>query len=209
MRLKVPEGWVLLPPGDPALTRRVKREGPSWTVQERKGRKVFSRGVWAPAERVQRIQAVLKEERADPRYHRRLEQSRARSASREAEYAESFHAAVEAFLAFDPRYHTISEGLAALVTSHAAEVGSGTVARTQRISLEERAEAAVIAWMRHQTTGYDTMKIPRIKGMRRQVRRELAQHSRRLLERYRRGEDIPESCPLRIALTQSAENILL
>jgi uncharacterized protein with GYD domain len=47
--LTVPEGWVLLPPGDAALTRGVKAAGEHWAVQERKGRKVFSRGVWAPA----------------------------------------------------------------------------------------------------------------------------------------------------------------
>jgi hypothetical protein len=50
------------------------------------------------------------------------------------------------------------------VTDHATPVGSGTVARTKRIPVEQRAEAAVIAWMRHQTTGYDGMVIPRIKG---------------------------------------------
>ena len=47
--LTVPEGWSLLPPGDAALTRRVKEAGDHWAVQEKKGRKVFSRGVWAPA----------------------------------------------------------------------------------------------------------------------------------------------------------------
>jgi len=45
--------------------------------------------------------------------------------------------------------------LARAVADHATPVGSGTVARTKRIPVEERAEAAVIAWMRHQTTGYD------------------------------------------------------
>ena len=45
--LLVPTGWVLVPPGDPALTRRVKAGGPSWTVQEKKGRRNFSRGVLA------------------------------------------------------------------------------------------------------------------------------------------------------------------
>lgn len=54
---------------------------------------------------------------------------------------------------------------------HAVPVGSGTVARTQLIPLEQRAEAAVIAWMRHQTTAYDRMSIARIKGERREVRR--------------------------------------
>jgi hypothetical protein len=43
--LTVPEGWVLLPPGDAALTRRVKEAGNHYVVQEKKGRKVFSRGV--------------------------------------------------------------------------------------------------------------------------------------------------------------------
>ena len=47
--LTVPDGWVLLPPGDAALTRRVKEAGDHYVVQEKKGRKTFSRGVWAPA----------------------------------------------------------------------------------------------------------------------------------------------------------------
>jgi hypothetical protein len=54
--------------------------------------------------------------------------------------------------------------------------------------------------MRHQTTGYDGMAIPRVKGKRREVRRLLAQRSKQLLERYRRGEVVPESCPLKKAL---------
>lgn len=53
------------------------------------------------------------------------------------------------------------------MTAHATPVGSGTVARTSRIPIERRAEAAVIAWLRHQTTAYDDMKIPRVKGRRR------------------------------------------
>ena len=75
-----------------------------------------------------------------------------------------------------------------------------SVARTKRIPVEQRAEAAVIAWMRHQTTGYDSMKIPRVKGKRREVRRMLAQRSKELLARYRRGEAIGEKCPLKKAL---------
>jgi hypothetical protein len=47
-----------------------------------------------------------------------------------------------------------------VVTTHAAPVGSGTVARTERIPIERRAEAAVIAWMRHQTTAYDNLALP-------------------------------------------------
>jgi hypothetical protein len=66
--------------------------------------------------------------------------------------------------------------------------------------MEERAEAAVIAWMRHQITAYESMMIPMVKGKRREVRRLLAQRSKEVLGRYRRGEAAGEECPLRRAL---------
>ncbi len=56
--LTAPEGWALLPPGDAALTRPVKAAGDHWVVQEKKGRKLFSRGVWAPAATIERILSV-------------------------------------------------------------------------------------------------------------------------------------------------------
>ena len=77
------------------------------------------------------------------------------------------------------------------MTEHVTPVGSGTVARTVHIAIHERAEAAVIAWMRHKTTAYDEMKIPRIKGKRRETRRVLAEKSRLLLEAYRAGSRWP------------------
>ena len=119
-------------------------------------------------------------------------------------YVGDFKGAVLTFLAFDPRYADIAERLARAVTEHATPVGSGTVARTDRIPIEQRAEAAVIAWMRHQTTGYDGMTIPRVKGKRREVRGMLARRSQELLQRYRRGEMIGEECPLRPYLSRPA-----
>src|SRR5438093_3907062 len=71
--LTAPEGWVLLPPGDAALTRRVKAAGEHWVVQEKKGRKVFSRGVWAPVATIDRIRADLEAERSTEGYARRRE----------------------------------------------------------------------------------------------------------------------------------------
>ena len=67
-----------------------------------------------------------------------------------------------------------------------------------------RAEAAVIAWMRHQTTAYDRMSIARIKGERREVRRRLAERSRQLLAQYRSGGE-PDTlrCPLARALCRN------
>jgi hypothetical protein len=198
--LTAPEGWALLPPGDAALTRRVKEAGDHWVVQEKKGRKSFSRGVWAPAATIDRICAELEVERATEGYARRREADARRRDKAQAEYAEDFFSAVVAFLTFHPSYAELAGRLARAVTDHATPVGSGTVARTRRIPVGQRAEAAVIAWMRHQTTGYDGMAIPRAKGKRREVRRTLARRSQELLGRYRRGGPVPEGCPLRKAL---------
>jgi hypothetical protein len=204
MVLAAPDGWALLPPGDAALTRRVKEAGEHWAVQEKKGRKTFSRGVWAPAATIDRIRAELEAERATAGYARRKEADTRRRDKAQAEYVEDFFGAVVAFLAFHPNSAGLADRLARAVTDHATPVGSGTVARTKRILVERRAEAAVMAWMRHQTTGYDGMTIPRVKGKRREVRRMLARRSHELLDCYRRGEPVPEGCPLRKALMNLA-----
>ena len=199
--LTVPDGWDLLPPGDAALSRRIKEDGPSWTVIEQKGRKRFSRGIWAPASRIAALRAELALERQDPAYQRKLDAGRRRRAEEQVAYAGEFCDAVLAFLNFHPNHRTDAERMARLITDHATPVGSGTVARTERIPVEQRAEAATIAWMRHQTTGYDQMTIARVKGERREVRRMLARRSVELLSGYRRGAVIdPANCPLAKAL---------
>lgn len=203
--LRVPEGWILLPPGDAALTRRVKAAGDHWIVQEKKGRKVFSRGIWAPAATIDRIRAELEAERATDGHAKRKEADARRRDKAQAEYVEDFFAAVVNFLDFHANHADLAQRMARAVTDHATPVGSGTVARTKRIPVEQRAEAAVIAWMRHQTTGYDGMAIQRVKGKRREVRRMLAARSKELLERYRRGEAVEERCPLRRALVKNSE----
>jgi hypothetical protein len=204
--LTVPAGWVRLPPGDAGLTRRVKAGGPTWTVQEKKGRKTFSRGVWAPAERVEAARAALAAERATPAYASRRATDAARREREQAGYVEDFRGAVLAFLAFAPGYGGLAARLADAVTAHATPVGSGTVARTRRISVEDRAAAAVIAWLRHHTTAYDTTAVPRVKGARREIRRRMAEQSRRLLDRYRAGMPVdPAACPLARALAGRAD----
>lgn len=202
--LPVPAGWALLPPGDAALTRRVKAAGEHWVVQERVGRRMFSHGVYASSETIERIRGELLAERAAPSYARRQAAAASRREKIQGEYVEDFHQAVLDYLDFAPGYAALADQLAQAVTAHATPVGSGTVARTKRIPLGQRAEAAVIAWMRHQTTAYDSMSIPRVKGQRREVRRMLAQRSRQLLERYRRGVAVGGDCPLLQALSAGA-----
>lgn len=198
--IAIPDGWILVPPGDPALTRRIKAAGPHYTVAEKKGRKFFSRGVWTLAATVEKIRAELEVERGTESHAKRKAAGQRRREQVQVAYVGEFQEAVVSFLAFHERHAEVAQRLAAAVTEHATPVGSGTVARTQRIPVEQRAEAAVIAWLRHQTTGYDQMQIPRVKGRRREIRRLLAQRSQELLARYRRGEDIAKTCPLRQAL---------
>jgi len=198
--LRVPQDWVLVPPGDAALTRRIKTGGPAWAVQEKKGRRTFSKGLWAEAARVEAIRVKLDEERAKPAYAKRLASGKVRREKEQASYVEDFESEVRRFLNFHLTHSALEAKLARLVSVHATPVGSGTVARTKRIPVAQRAEAAVIAWMRHQTTAYDNLKIARVRGKRREVRRALADRSRELLDSYRRGDTPGVRCPLLAAL---------
>jgi len=169
-------------------------------VQEQVGRKVFSRGVWAPAVTIAQVRSELAAERSTDAYAKKQAAGAKRREETQRAYVEDFRNAVLEFLGFHQRHAALASALATVVTNHATPVGSGTVARTRRIPIERRAEAAVIAWMRHQTTAYDTMKIARVKGQRREVRRMLAQRSKELLSAYRRGELAGLACPLARAL---------
>ena len=198
--LRIPDNWELLSPGDAALSRRIKKDGPTWTVKEKKGRRMFSKGIWAPAERIEVLRAVLEVERKDPAYQKKLDAGRARREKEQVAYAADFERSVFDYLAFDPQYENLAKQMAHRIAAHASPVGSGTVARTKLIPIERRAEAATIAWMRHQTTAYDDMVIPREKGKRREVRRKLAKRSKQLLDDYRKGGDRSPHCPLAKAL---------
>ena len=201
----VPAHWDLLLSGDAALSRRIKQDGHSLTVVELKGRKRFSRGIWAPADRIAALRAELVVERQDPGYQKKLDAGRRRRAVEQEIYAGEFRGAVMQFLNFAPVHRELGEQLAALIAAHATPVGSGTVARTERITIEQRAAAATIAWLRHQTTGYDRMVIPRERGRRREVRHLLARRSQQLLADYRAGRPIDFArCPLHAALKARA-----
>jgi Uncharacterized conserved protein (DUF2293) len=200
-RLSPPATWACLPPGDAGLTRRVKAAGPSWAVIEKKGRKSFSKGLWAPAEIIAAQRVALEAERSTETYAKKRAADTSRRERTQASYVVSFEQEVLAFLRFSTTWQPQAAQLARRVAEHATPVGSGTVARTQRIPVAERAEAAVIAWLRHQTTAYDSMKLERVAGRRREVRRELAQISRALLDLHRRDTGhTSQACPLCRAL---------
>lgn len=198
-----PADWDCLPPGDAGLTRRVKSAGPSWVVQEKRGRKIFSKGLWAPSANILAARAALEAERSTESYAKKRQSDVARRERTQAEYVVTFEQEVFGFLRFSAGWSEHGRKLARLVAAHATPVGSGTVARTKRISVEERARAAVIAWMRHQTTAYDNLSIARVKGERRRVRRELAQVSVAVLDLHRRDtQHAVNACPLCVALSK-------
>jgi hypothetical protein len=196
-----PPDWQLLPPGDSALTKLVKAKGPTWLVQVKVGRRIMSRGIWASKENILAAVEELAAKRSAPGYDRKRERQQAVKEKKHQQYVQEFCQEVLQFLNFHPRFAGLAENLAEKVTALATPVGSGTVARTERIPLPDRARAAVIAWLRHQVTDYDRMTIARVKGRRREVRRELAGQSMELLIPYRLGMDFPPNCPLHRELT--------
>lgn len=200
---KIPGEWAFLAPGNATLSRRIKKDGPTWTVKEKMGRRVFSKGIWAPADRIEALKVELEAEWEDPAYQKKLDAGRKRRANEQVAYAADFETSVREFLNFDVKYKDLEVQMAQRIANHATPVGSGTVARTKLIPIERRAEAATIAWMRHQTTAYDDMTIPRVKGKRREVRQMLAKRSKQLLNEYRNGSARSENCPLEKALSSS------
>ena len=70
----VPAGWENLPAGDASVTRKMKSLGPTWTVQEKKGRKAFSHGVWAAKEQIEEAKILVEAQRADPKHQKKLAQ---------------------------------------------------------------------------------------------------------------------------------------
>lgn len=200
-----PAGWSFLPAGDAGVTRKVTAQGNYWRVQYKKGRKTISKGVWAPTDTIATAKQQVAAVRSTEGYQKKRAADIQRREKKQQLYEGEFLQAVVNYLDFHASYATLAQQMAQAITQHAIPVGSGTVARTQLIPLEERAAKAAIAWMRHQTTAYDKLKIARIKGERKAVRRQLAQQSVQLLSQYRKGEAILPNCPLMKAIQKQTK----
>ena len=198
--LTLPAGWTFLPTGDAGITRKVTSQGAFWRVEVKKGRRTISLGIWAPETTINQARQNVQAIRLTTEYKKKQTYTAEQREKKQAQYNVEFCQAVEGFLDFHSNYKELEKKLAKAVTIHAIPVGSGTVARTQMIPIEERAALAVIAWMRHQTTAYDNLKIAKIKGERRAVRRSLAQQSVTLLASYREGLVATDNCPLQKAI---------
>ena len=121
----VPEGRIHLPPEEHGLTRRGKAAGDHWVVQERVGRRTFSRGFWAAMAMVDRLRSELEAERSTEGYAKKQMAAARHREKALAEYVEDFLGAVLAFLAFPPSHADLIDRLARAVIEHATSVGSG------------------------------------------------------------------------------------
>ena len=195
-----PPDWAFLKAGDAAVTRKVTASGPIWRVQIKKGRRIQSLGIWAPQSNISQAKVDVEAMRADPSYAKKQASAAKSRAKKQENYMAEFQLEVAKYLNFHASYADLQSKMAQLVTEHAIPIGSGTVARTSMIPVKERAGKAVIAWMRHKTTNYDNIKIARIKGERRKVRKQLAQRSLAILKQYRSGQPVATDCPLWKAL---------
>lgn len=203
--LRPPEGWARLPPGDAMATRRVKAAGPSWTVKARRGRRLISKGVWAPQSHIDDVLKEVEAYRESDAFERqRASAERAREA-REALRGESLRDAVRRHLAFHPRHASFEARVveATLRWEAARPQKKAPKVPATAAGWAREAERVVTAWMRHQTTGYDRLRLPRghARAKRREARRKLEEQGQRLLNPYRLDQPVaPESCPLQRAL---------
>lgn len=200
-----PNGWEFLPAGDAGLTRKVSSQCSYWRVQQKRGRRTFSKGIWAPSEIIREAKKEISDIRKTDEYKNKMEYAALRRDKKQVEYESEFCHAVELFLNFHHTHKNYEKAIALAVTAHAIPIGSGTVARTSMIPVEERAAHAVIAWMRHNTTAYDQLQIKRIKGERSKIRRMLAERSNQLLNQYRMGNNINIDCPLLNAISKTCQ----
>lgn len=151
--LKGPAEWEFLPPGDAYLTRTVKRLGPHWVVLKRGKGYTATVGVLAPAANVQEARRLAEETKA--RRESTRERSQQRREQKERSYRERFAEAVLRYLDFASGHGKLAKEIAEGAAERATEVGSGRVGRTAKLALEEKAELAARAYVRHRHTGFE------------------------------------------------------
>lgn len=153
--VEIPDDWEYLPTGDAFLTRTVKAAGVywlSWAPRSRNRRHRRLQGLWAPATAIRAAEERAKQTAAKRAATRaQSERSRAR---REQRYQDELQEAILGFLDFSPAHAELAEQIAEDTAAHAAVVGSGRVGRTQLLSLEQKAELAARAHIRHRYTSY-------------------------------------------------------
>jgi hypothetical protein len=110
-------------------------------------------GLLAPSVNVQEARARARESEAQREGKR--ERSRLSRDSCERRYRQQFAEAVFRFLDFAPDNRELARQIADGTAAQATVVSSGRVGRTTRLKLEEKAELAARAYIRHRHTGFE------------------------------------------------------
>lgn len=172
--VSVPKNYDLLPSGNAALTRAVKKATGRkrlFVVMEKRHKKYPSQpvGVWAPASVIAAERERLAPSHSDA-HKAILAVRRARQQERE----------VVAFLdSILKRFPGCPADEAREIAAHACEVGSGRVGRSS--TADDPVRAAVVAHIRHVHTDYDDLLDSRIESWmdfadRQEVRAEAREH---------------------------------
>ena len=151
--LEAPGDWEFLPPGDAYVTRTVKRLGSHWVVLKRGKGYTATVGILAPAANVREARRLAEETKA--RREGTRERSQQRRQKQERSYRERFAAAALRYLDFTLEYGKLAKEIAEGASERATEVGSGRVGRTAKLTLEEKAELAARAYIRHRHTVFE------------------------------------------------------
>jgi hypothetical protein len=154
--IEIPDEWDFLPSGDHFVTKQVTAAGTYWIAWKPRSRGRGHRrrlGLWAPADTIDAAKRKAAETEAARATARR---SGARQRMRrEDRFREELRAAIVAYLDFADEYADVATRIADAAARRAAEVGSGRVGRTGKLSLAEKAELAARAHIRHQHTDYE------------------------------------------------------
>ncbi len=152
----MPDGWVFVPKGDPAVTRRVRSSAERWWLVEERPKlssgawgKPVAVGTYAPKGDVKAaMRAAPKSAKA-----KKVSASMARDRRQDRDIDELRDAIIN-FLHFDPEHAELAMRIAEQA-SDAAKIGSGRVGRAGSQPVEARAELAARAHIRHAHTDYD------------------------------------------------------
>jgi hypothetical protein len=153
--LDPPDGWEFLASGEAFVTRRVKAGGVYWSAWKPKNRRGGHRrrlGLFAPAAAIAAARKAAVES-ADQRAAARAAGGRHRERV-EADYQVELRDTVLRWLDFAPEHHDLAARIADGAAAQATVVGSGRVGRTKTLSVDERAELAACAYIRHHHTDY-------------------------------------------------------
>ncbi|MDC1106865.1 DUF2293 domain-containing protein [Prolixibacteraceae bacterium] len=196
----IPRKWSFFPAGDAGVTRAITKQKNYIRVKELRGRRAISKGIWAPEELIQEAKQRMTKVRSSDIYRKQKLQREMRRDQIQEAFIESLEHAIRDRLSFHNCYKELEESLAKAIVDHSSPIGSGTVSRSSRLSIETKAEKAINGWVRHHLTPYEQLKIARTKGARRLARKMMIDKGNEVLVVYRKGQECPNPCPIHKSL---------